>query len=67
MNKTLPLDRKTYLDREVVKALSKDLGLDAEAVARLHGVTKDDQDSIDDVGVLEEVRSNAARSSTGLT
>ena len=41
MNKTLPLDRKTYLDREVVNALSKDLGLDAEAVARLHGVTND--------------------------
>lgn len=39
--------------REVVNALSKDLGLDAEAVARLHGVTND-HDSVDG-GVLEEV------------
>ena len=44
---------KTYLiaSREVVNALGTELGLDAEAVARLHGVSNDD-----DAGVLEEVR-----------
>ena len=50
MVQTWPIKRKTHLDREVVKALSDDLGLDAEAAARLRGVASHD----DDGGVLEE-------------
>ena len=56
--KTRPIKRKTYLNREVVKALSEDLGLDAEAVARLHGVSGDGDDSVDGGGVLEEARNS---------
>ena len=51
MIQTWPIKRKTHLDREVVKALSDDLGLDAEAEARLRGVASHDDD---DDGVLEE-------------
>ena len=51
MIQTWPIKRKTHLDREVVKALSDDLGLDAEAAARLRGVASHDDD---DDGVLEE-------------
>ena len=51
MVQTWPIQRETHLDREVVKALSDDLGLDAEATVRLKGVTSHNED---DGGVLEE-------------
>ena len=45
-----------YLNREVVNALCEDLGLDAEAAARLHGVSGDDDSIGGGGGVLEEAR-----------
>ena len=38
-----------------MNALGKELGLNAEAVTRLHGVAGGDDNSVDGDGVLEEV------------
>ena len=64
VNESVVESQTAYPDSEVVKSLSADLGLDAEAAARLHGVAarhEEEEGEEEDEGVLEEVSRNWSR------